>query len=530
MTDFIFKYKPNKLKDIIGNVKQINDIEAWLNKYDNNKQIKKSSEKKTKKKKINIKIEKEIIIENIIDVNNDIDIDNVDIDNIDIDIIEDIEDNIIDEIQIKSGKKNSNMENHSCLMIIGDHGVGKTLTVNILLENMGYRIKTFDLSKLGSNKNIMEHINKLTKGNNIYDSINSNIIKSVILIDEIESITSPVEKNFILTLMKLNEEYWYIPIIFISNGKHTKLNMTLKKNTNYINFNQPTKDNLLLLLSNMASKEKMTFENINVGYDIIIYCQNDYRRLILIVQDLKNMYGKKTILQEFVNNYKCISQIKDMDVEIFRCTSQMMTKYCGLDKSYQMYEKEKVILPLMMEQNFVKSMIYCGLKKNKFKTLSDISKIFAFGDLIENYIYSDQNWDMYDVHGFLSCIYPSYKITNEKLNTDENSLKKILDYPCDLNKTSIKKINKKNIINSNVNLPNFEITDFIYANKLIKTLISENKIDECVELFSGYGIKVENIESIIKIDKIDETKHTISSQVRKKFTQLLGSTKSKVKK
>jgi hypothetical protein len=49
-------------------------------------------------------------------------------------------------------------------------------------------------------------------------------------------------------------------------------------------------------------------------------------------------------------------------------------------------------------------------------------EIFAFGDIIDNYIFSDQNWSLQETHGHFTCVYPSYVLNNnidtKKLNND----------------------------------------------------------------------------------------------------------------
>lgn len=520
MSDFEEKYRPKVLSDVMGNLRQISQIESWLKNYNKNKLLN-IKNKKNKKPKLVIKLD-----DIDIDIENDTDIDN----GIDIGIDNDISD--FDYSKPTFSKKQNDQNEHACLMLIGDHGVGKTCTVMSVLNKLKYHVQTFDLTKLGSNKSIPEHINKLTKGTNIFNKINGyNDTKNAILIDEIESANSPVEKNFIIALLKTNEEHWYLPIIFISSGKHNKLNSALKKYSNKVQFVQPNKDDLMLLLSKIATNEKMCFDSLNVGYELVAHAQNDYRRLVSIIQDLKTMYGHKSISQEEIINYQNLSKKKDVTVEIFKSSIQMMVKYKNIDECLKIYGKEKVIIPLVIHQNYIKIIVNCGFKGNKkFGIVNDISKSIAFGDLVENYIYSDQNWDMQEVHGFLTCVEPTFKINSEKLGIAEHNLKYLLDFPFDLNRTSIKKINKRNIINSNTCLKNFEIKDFIFANRLLRQLIDKNKIDECAMLFKGYGAKVENIESILKIDKINETKTVLPSIVRKRLVQILGSKKTTVKK
>ena len=108
---------------------------------------------------------------------------------------------------------------------------------------------------------------------------------------------------------------------------------------------------------------------------------------------------------------------------------------------------------------------------NFFHSLDFISK----GDVIENYIYGDQNWDLQNIHGFYTCVLPSFYICeNIKKNNDYIPIK----FPLDLNRTSIRKINIKNINNANKYMPNMRISDYIYINKLI----TKNSDSQCLEI------------------------------------------------
>lgn len=509
MVDFVEKYKPKSVSEVIGNEGQIGQIEWWLNNYDKNRKIFLNQPKK--KKASSKKIPKT---------------DEVEADDPNIGELE-LEQNYEDESKKTFSKKKGDVSQHSCLMVTGEHGVGKTCTVLAVLRGLKYSVQTIDLSKLGSNKTILENVKKVTIGSNIFDKMNGeNDIKKAIVIDEIESANSPVEKAYINALLKSNEENWFFPIIFISNGKHTTLNSALKASSNNVLFSQPSRNELMALLSRIASTEKIKFTSTEAGYTLVDHAQNDFRRLVSIIQDIKTKYTKKVLTLPDITEYASFSKKKDTSVEIFRAGVQMMVRYKGIDECLKMYEKEKVILPLVIHQNYIKTIVQNHFRGNKqFVLVNDIAKSIAFGDLVENYIYSDQNWNMQEVHGFLTCVNPAHKIFSEKINVNMEDLRRSFEFPYDLNRTSIKKINKKNIVNSNQCLKNLEIKDFIFANRLIRQLIIDNKIDECAELFQGYGAKVENIESILKIDKINETKTVLPGPVKKRLLQLLGSKK-----
>lgn len=498
--DFSIKYYPKKISDIIGCRDQIHQIKEWLNSFETNKiEIQKSSKKKTKKNK-----KKDIDIsdkENITD-------------NTDLDLELDVEYNT---------DKKSNIGIHSCLIITGDHGTGKSCVVNAILSEMNYNIEIINLSKIGSNKNIIENINKITKGNNIIDKLNNKFkITNVLIIDEIQSANSPVEKNYITMLLKLNEDKWFFPIIFISNKKHSKLITTIKSNSNIIYFHQPTKNNIMNLLIKIATNEKIYIDDEKTGYKIVENSQCDYRRLIFFMQNLKLNYPDIQLTSKIIDEYYKLFKKKDLDIDIYRATARMMTKYEGIEECLKLYESDTVTIPLVMHQNFLKYIIQYDTKQNSFEIAYNISKSLSFSDLIADHIYSDQNWDIQNVFGFFSCVKPSYDIAKYGITTNEEYLKNKLDYPSDLNRTSIKYINKKNIINSNICLKSFNISDFIFVNKLLKKFIDEEEYEKCAEIFNGYNIKIENIESILKIDKINNTKVSMSSNIKKKISKFLN--------
>jgi hypothetical protein len=93
---------------------------------------------------------------------------------------------------------------------------------------------------------------------------------------------------------------------------------------------------------------------------------------------------------------------------------------------------------------------------------------------------------------------------------------KILSFPLDLNKTSIKHINyTKNIIPSNLHFKNMKLDDYIYLNKILKGLLQTENYDKINELMKGYNIDINGIESVLKINKLNGEKFVISTKLKK---------------
>lgn len=461
MTDtnnsWIEKYRPNDVSDIICNKKAAKSICDWLKSFEENK------------KKIHtnvVTVEKKRARK--------------------------------DSIKKVTGKCKS------CLLITGNHGVGKSITTEVILKAFKYSIQTVNFNSIKGNKISKDYIKKLMKSTNIMNVMNENVNnKSAILIDEIEAITSTTEKSAILNLQKLNEIHWYCPIIFISNNQHNKLLSEIKKNSEEIKFYHPFPSDMKKIMFNIAQKEAIQIKGEDVIDKILLHAQSDIRRLIYTLQDIKYAFKNKMITNEVIDEYCNMSKKKDVDIDLFKATEGLLYDYTSINDCLRYYETEKVLLPLMVHQNYPKCVLNNQSKAERYDIINKVSESLSYGDVVENYIYGDQNWDLQEIHGFHTCVATSFYL-NDSQNMRSIVKRPLLKFSTDLNKTSIKKINKKNINNTSKCFKDMNIFDYIYINKIIRKLIDNDQIEECVKLLEGYDVKIEHIESLLKIDKIDK--------------------------
>lgn len=463
------KYRPKKVSDIVCNSKGVQQICGWLRTFEKVQVEKhKSLENKRRGKKDDLKIPKTV---------------------------------------------------KSCLLITGNHGVGKTLAVQTVFKEYGYTIQNVEFSKLKIGKDVQGGIKKLIQSANVTNMMSGKRDgKIAILIDEIESVTSSTDKATILALQKINDANWYCPIIFISNNQHNKLLSETKKGSVEVRFWSPYNQDMYKILAQIAPHEKIRIKNQSVVDMILNHAQSDIRRLINTLQDIKYAYPNQVITAEIINEYCNMSKKKDTDIDLYHATNGLLYEYSSIDDCIRYYETEKVLLPLMVHQNYCRSVLANTNDQDKrFDTVNQVADALSTGDVIENYIYGDQNWEMQEVHGFFTCVVTSYLLNESKKNQTRTDL----EFTTDLNKTSIKKINKKNIVNTNKCFKDMNIFDFIYINKIIRTLIERGDIEQCVVLLQRYDIKLEHIESLLKIDKIKNTKTSLSSKQKKEFAKYL---------
>ena len=408
--NFEEKYKPKNISNIIGNKDNIDNITKWILSYDDvtkslikNGLLKKST--KGRKKKMNE----------------------------------------ASEIDIEYSKRKGN------LLIMGNHGCGKSITIDLICKNIGYDIIT--LNKYDTNLINTNFIIKITKPNLLYEDVDQN--KKIILIDELESLITRNEKKEILNIIKDNNYNRLVPIIIISNGHHRGQLTDIKKNVNMINIVEISYYDMKKWMDIVCKNENININN-NLYENIIEHCQKDMRKILFHLNMIKNTYKNEIINIEKLNDFEKTIKKKDFTNDLFKNTKKLLLNYNNIDICMELFQLQKVHIPLMMHENYFKC-----VKKNNYINIIDN---FSFGDILENYIYGEQNWDLMEIYGLISCVIPSYYI-----NKYNNNVKYVeLIFATDLNKTTTKSkknktIKKKN--NTNITNKSFEDVDDLEKEK-----------------------------------------------------------------
>lgn len=452
---------------------------------------------------------------------------------------------------------------YPCILINGKNGIGKTLMVDLLLKEKGFERAVISLDNVVINKTKKKNkdtISKASGGNRsinvLYASIKSSktvevvskpkkrndsgfyissafddetvitqYVKSkvALVFDDISSISNAKEKDAIKSLVKQNNKLKQFPIIIISNSKYNKLANDIRKMVTYNMINQKAKEkyvneirmnppqfsNIEKFIEKICQNERLRickndYDEILEG--IIQYSQYDMRKIIYCLEEIKMMHENSLITLELYEQYKFVSKMKDIDPSIYEATEMLLNKYAGIDKSIILYSEDRATIPLIVHENFP-----LNIKLNypflspleQIKMICNISKNISESDKVDGLIYSNQSWNLQAVHGFYSCVMPSFHINSvpNKLAIKELDLYK---YTKDYTKTSTRKINNKAIkkIKEKIHFKKMIITDFLHMAHIIKQLINQNKLTVVCEILKPYEITVKELESIINIDRI----------------------------
>ena len=395
--------------------------------------------------------------------------------------------------------KNSKIQT---LIVSGHHGVGKSILIDLILRKFNYHpliINQNDIKEYRNNDSLKDIINC----NNTEKINNITFRKRLALIfDGAESITLSSEKKYIMEVFKENNKMKVFPLIFITNLHHNKIINDIKKQALYIEVNFPSNDEVMSILSYISKKEKIKIKKSAVEI-LIDYSEKDIRKLLYLFQEIKNNFNEEVIDSKKLTKFLDSSKKKNKDISLFDATKYIINEDLDYTDITQLYELEKVLLPLMIHENYPKKIIKSSdndLKTNLYNMIK-ISDSISRGDNIETSIYTDQNWFLQNIHGFFTCINTNFWINN-------NSNKKIvnLDFSKDLNKTSLKNINKKNVNNIKKIIGKKSIQEILIMVKLANEQFNSGNIIKFINILKSYkkNITVKDIELFIKIDKTND--------------------------
>ena len=399
-----------------------------------------------------------------------------------------------------------NKTKNNAIIISGNHGIGKTLTIQLILEKMGYLSRVINPNEIKDFRNLDDFDEYYNQQNSILSKLNfykDKNNKIAIIFDETENISLTSEKKYIMDIFKENNKTNSFPLIFISNNQHSKLLNDLKKNCEELKFYSPSSFEIKELINTIIKNENLKIKNSEELLDKIInFSQYDIKRLINILQELSYHYDEINDIKQLDTFFEKSRQ-KNIDIGLYEATEKILNNYNDYESVMKLYETEKVLLPLMIHEHYLKKILTkCKQPWDKvLYSLVKTSDSISRGDNIETSIYTDQNWYLQNIHGFYTCINTSFWInrinSNFKLTVDK------MKFSSDLNKTSLKNINKKNINNLLKIIPNKSIDEIIYINQLINFFFKNDKEEEIVSILQSYkkDISVKEIELFLKIDK-----------------------------
>ena len=118
------------------------------------------------------------------------------------------------------------------LIISGNHGIGKTLIMQYILEEYNYNNKIIYPYDIKNYRNSDDFKSFYNYDNSILNRLSKKNNKIALVFTEMENITLKSDKKFVIDINKKNNKKKKFPLIFICNNKHSKLIDDIAKNKN----------------------------------------------------------------------------------------------------------------------------------------------------------------------------------------------------------------------------------------------------------------------------------------------------------
>lgn len=432
------------------------------------------------------------------------------------------------------------------LLLGGPPGLGKTSLAHVILSEYGYQVKEYNASDVRSKKLVQANLYKLINIGAVDKDFSDEYKPVGIIMDEVDGMSSGDKGGMAELIHFINpnrgkrsvkkedrdlaENRWIPPIICICNNRFDKKILNLKKDCLEIVFHKPSNIDLIKVIDRISKKEGFKIKDSSKTL-VAKYSQGDYRRLIFLLQSLyllhkANLESKdpKKAAKNIIDDNDVKMQYglfcqKELELSLYETIDKLLNKNLGAEETLTIYQTDKSLLPMMIHENYV-HFISQQSAPSVFVQLEEIQNCIDSviqGDIIDKTMYNNQSWYLQPIHGLNSCYVPSYYINRYPKGEYLKS-----KFTTALGKFSLHCSNRKNINNlisivsgsSSYSVPDIRVLSEIVLQKAFIKETLDHKT--CVDLLKNYNLFVDDLEKLIKVNKLSTKFKGLSSVGRVK--------------
>ena len=374
-------------------------------------------------------------------------------------------------LNIETNTKNTK----KCLLISGNSGIGKTLSIELILKTMKYNIVELNSDDERDKEYIKGRIKPMLQ---VVKTVFGK--KNALVVNDLDCLS---DHGFISALIDCIKET-KIPIICTCNDRYNQAFKTFATYCEDIKFRNPSTNEIYNFINPIYKKEKILISEVNAKI-LIENSNNDVRNTLNNLQ---------------LYNYK--SEMKfDKDstqIGIFDMAKIMLSQTSDFETKYKTFWLDSDLSPLMVHENYIANTMKSNIESeaNKLKICNDLfagANYLSNIDLFENDIEAT-NWELMP-HIAVNCISA----------TANCHTKAQIKFPTFLAKTSTKGKNKRIIQELSVKFGQHRICHLTfrleYLNNILITLFeslfndkTKGKITKFVVKSLDFGFTKEDIQ------------------------------------
>ena len=248
------------------------------------------------------------------------------------------------------------------VLVTGPPGIGKTTTMHLIAESLGYKVKEYNASDTRS----------VSMLRGLFALGIQRLVKEVIVMDEVDGLSERGGVGEIASIIKKTST----PIICIANEKPPKLRPIINACLD-IKFNRPVKSTIATALLKVAKAEKIEITKL----DLEGLCEHSGNDIRSILNNLE-FYGADTV--ESKND-----KDSNLRLDLFSATQKLIgNKKASLDEAANLVFVDYNMIPLMVQE------AYAASSRNSLEDAVRAAEFISVGDVIDRRIHRTQDWSL----------------------------------------------------------------------------------------------------------------------------------------
>jgi replication factor C subunit 1 len=248
------------------------------------------------------------------------------------------------------------------ILITGPPGIGKTTTIHLIAESLGYKVKEYNAS---DSRSVSVLRGMLALGI-------KRLIKEIIVMDEIDGLSERGGVGEIASIIKKTTT----PIICIANEKPPKLKPIINICLD-IKFSRPVKSTIASALLKIAKVEKIEINKV----ELETLCEKNGNDIRSILNNLE-FYG-----QDFIDSKN--NKDANLRLDLFSATQKLIgNKYLSIDDATSLVFVDYNMIPLMVQEAYINS------SRGSLEDTVRASEFISNGDLIDKRIHQKHDWSL----------------------------------------------------------------------------------------------------------------------------------------
>jgi len=371
--------------------------------------------------------------------------------------------------------ENNTKNTKKCLLISGNSGIGKTLSIEIILKSLKYNIVDLNSDDERDKEYIKGKIKPMLQ---VVKTVFGK--KNALVVNDLDCLS---DHGFISALIDCIKET-KIPIICTCNDRYNQAFKTFATYCEDIKFRNPSTNEIYNFINPIYKKEKILISEINAR-TLIENSNNDVRNTLNNLQ----LYNHKSEMKFDKDSTQ---------IGIFDMANIMLSQTTDFERKYKTFWLDSDLSPLMVHENYIANTMKSKNETEENK-LINLDNLFAAANCLSNIDLFESdieatNWDLMP-HIAVNCISASANCHT----------KAQIKFPSFLAKTSTKGKNKRAIQELSVKFGQHKISNSIfrieYLNNILITLFeslfndkTKGKITKFVVKCLDFGFTKEDIQ------------------------------------